>query len=196
MGIKKTLGLGAASAALGLSLIGGGTFAYFSSTATSTATFAAGTLKLGSSFNTPVALSNLKPGDYTVRTFTLSNEGTLDIKFLKLATSYTVTDAKGDNAGQDLGAHFKVKLLKDTYTGGSTDGYVLSEISLKELKNIPSYDLVTLGALPGGISAAQSKTFKVAFEFVDNGQDQNAFQGDSLALNWTFEALQGLGEAK
>ncbi|WP_340020966.1 TasA family protein [Paenibacillus sp. FSL K6-1096] len=196
MGIKKTLGLGAASAALGLSLIGGGTFAYFSSTATSTATFAAGTLKLGSSFNTPVALSNLKPGDYTVRTFTLSNEGTLDIKFLKLATSYTVTDAKGDNAGQDLGAHFKVKLLKDSYTSGSTDGYVLSEVTLKDLKNIPSYDLVTLGALPGGISAAQSKTFKVAFEFVDNGQDQNAFQGDSLALNWTFDALQGIGEAK
>jgi spore coat-associated protein N len=196
MGIKKTLGLGVASAALGLSLIGGGTFAYFSSTTTSTATFAAGTLKLGSSFNTPVALTNLKPGDYTVRTFTLSNDGTLDIKFLKLATSYTVTDALGDNAGQDLGDHFKVKLLKDTYTGGSTSGYVLSEVSLKDLKNIASYDLVAMGAVPGGIAAAQSKTFKVAFEFVDNSQDQNIFQGDSLSLNWTFDALQGLGEAK
>ncbi|QUL55380.1 SipW-dependent-type signal peptide-containing protein [Paenibacillus tritici] len=196
MGIKKTLGLGVASAALGLSLIGGGTFAYFSSTTTSTATFAAGTLKLGSSFNTPVALTNLKPGDYTVRTFTLSNDGTLDIKFLKLATSYTVTDSLGDNAGQDLGDHFKVKLLKDTYTGGSTSGYVLSEVSLKNLKNIASYDLVAMGAVPGGIAAAQSKTFKVAFEFVDNSQDQNIFQGDSLSLNWTFDALQGLGETK
>ncbi|MEK3796432.1 TasA family protein [Paenibacillus sp. FSL R7-0204] len=196
MGIKKTLGLGVASAALGLSLIGGGTFAYFSSTATSTATFAAGTLKLGSSFNTPVALTNLKPGDYTVRTFTLSNDGTLDIKFLKLATTYTVTDAKGDNAGQDLGDHFKVKLLDNSYTGGSLSGHVLSEISLKDLKNTPSYDLVAAGVLPGGIAAAGSKTFKIAFEFVDNTLDQNIFQGDGLALNWTFDALQGLGEAK
>ena len=34
MGIKKKLGLGVASAALGLSLIGGGTFAYFNDIAT------------------------------------------------------------------------------------------------------------------------------------------------------------------
>lgn len=196
MGIKKTLGLGVASAALGLSLIGGGTFAYFSSTATSTATFAAGTLKLGSSFNTPVALTNLKPGDYTVRTFTLSNDGTLDIKLLTLATSYTVTDAQGDNAGQDLGDHFKIKLLDSSYTSGPLAGHVLSEISLKDLKNTSSYDLVASGALPGGIAAAQSKTFKIAFEFVDNTLDQNIFQGDGLALNWTFNATQGLGEAK
>ena len=28
------------------------------------------------------------------------------------------------------------------------------------------------------------------FEFVDNGKDQNQFQGDKLQLNWTFDAQQ------
>lgn len=46
MGIKKTLGFGVATAALGLTLIGGGTFAYFSDSVETTGTFAAGTLDL------------------------------------------------------------------------------------------------------------------------------------------------------
>ena len=46
MSLKKKLGLGIASAVLGISLIGGGTFAYFSDTEVSNNTFAAGTLDL------------------------------------------------------------------------------------------------------------------------------------------------------
>lgn len=196
MGIKKTLGLGVASAALGLSLIGGGTFAYFSDTAESTATFAAGTLDLNTNPAENVNLSNLKPGDIAVRNFTLQNNGTLDIKELKLATAYTVNDAGGNNGAQDLGDHFKVKILDSSYVSGSIAGHVVSEISLKDLKNNANYDLITSGIVPGGISAAQSKVLKVAFEFVDNGQDQNIFQGDGLSLTWTFNAKQGAGELK
>ena len=33
-------------------------------------------------------------------------------------------------------------------------------------------------------------------EFVDNGKDQNQFQGDKLQLNWTFEAQQTAGEER
>lgn len=196
MGIKKTLGLGVASAALGLSLIGGGTFAYFSDTAESTATFAAGTLDLNTNPAEIVNLSNLKPGDIAVRNFTLQNNGTLDIKELKLATAYTVNDAGSNNGAQDLGDHFKVKILDSSYVSGSIAGHVVSEISLKDLKSNANYDLITSGVVPGGISAAQSKVLKVAFEFVDNGQDQNIFQGDGLSLTWTFNAKQGAGELK
>ncbi|MBW4085489.1 TasA family protein [Paenibacillus sp. S150] len=196
MGIKKTLGLGIASAALGLSLIGGGTFAYFSDTAQSTATFAAGTLDLNTNPSEIVSLSNLKPGDIAVRSFTLQNSGTLDIKELKLDSAYTVTDAGTDNGARDLGEHFKVKLLSDSYVSGDITNFVTGEISLKDLKDTANYDLISTGALPGGIAAGQSKVFKVAFVFVDNGQDQNVFQGDALALTWTFNAKQGLGELK
>jgi len=60
-------------------LIGGGTFAYFSDTATSTATFAAGTLDLNSDPSVIVNLGNLKPGDTITKNFKLKNDGTLDI---------------------------------------------------------------------------------------------------------------------
>jgi spore coat-associated protein N len=33
----------------------------------------------------------------------------------------------------------------------------------------------------------------VLFQFIDNGQDQNQFQGDSLKVDWTFNAEQGVG---
>lgn len=193
MGIKKTLGLGVASAALGLSLIGGGTFAYFSDTAQSTATFAAGTLDLNTNPTEIVNLQNLKPGDIAVRNFTLQNSGSLDIKGLKLVANYTVTDANANNLTQDLGNHFKVKILDSTYVSGDIAGHVISEISLKALKDLGNYDLISTGALPNGITNGQSANFKVAFEFVDNGLDQNIFQGDALALTWTFNATQAIG---
>ncbi|MEW8971267.1 MAG: TasA family protein, partial [Mesobacillus sp.] len=39
-------------------------------------------------------------------------------------------------------------------------------------------------------------TLYVMYEFVDNNQDQNIFQCDSLKLSWKFEGKQGPGEAK
>jgi spore coat-associated protein N len=83
MTIKKKLGLGVASAALGLSLIGGGSWAAFNDTATINNHFAAGTLDLsvghvnaGPNFD----LGNMKPGDSVKRLFTLNNVGSLAIK--------------------------------------------------------------------------------------------------------------------
>ena len=49
MGTKKKLGLGVASAALGLALVGGGTWAAFNDIETTQATYAAGTLDLNQS---------------------------------------------------------------------------------------------------------------------------------------------------
>ena len=62
MSLKKKLGMGVASAALGLSLIGGGTFAYFSDKEVSNNTFAAGTLDLALNPKTIVDIKDLKPG--------------------------------------------------------------------------------------------------------------------------------------
>ncbi len=62
MSLKKKLGMGVASAALGLSLIGGGTFAYFSDKEVSNNTFAAGTLDLTLDPKTLVDIKDLKPG--------------------------------------------------------------------------------------------------------------------------------------
>jgi spore coat-associated protein N len=92
MSIKKKLGLGVASAAIGLSLIGGGTWAAFNDTATINNHFAAGTLDLvvGQSNNSaPINfdLSNMKPGDSVQRIFKLNNAGSIAIKEVLLDTT-------------------------------------------------------------------------------------------------------------
>src|SRR5690625_1889144 len=67
MSIKKKLGMGVATAALGLSLVAGGTFAYFSDEEKSINSFASGTLDLNISPGEEESLAfnfnDLKPGD-------------------------------------------------------------------------------------------------------------------------------------
>ncbi|WP_223701372.1 TasA family protein [Sutcliffiella deserti] len=85
MSIKKKIGMGVASAALGLSLVGGGTWAAFNDTATINNHFAAGTLDLEVGKNHPshkmnFDLANMKPGDSVQRIFKLNNAGSIAIK--------------------------------------------------------------------------------------------------------------------
>ncbi len=109
MGIKQKLGLGVASAALGLALVGGGTYAYFSDSAEANATFAAGTLDLSADPTTIIDVDNIKPGDTMLRSFDLVNGGTLDIASIDLTTDYTV-HGNGNNS-EDFGKHIRVNFL-------------------------------------------------------------------------------------
>lgn len=197
MGIKKTLGLGVASAALGLTLIGGGTFAYFSDTAQSSASFNNGTLNLDSDPSVIVDINNLKPGDVITREFKLKNNGTLDISQVLLKTAAQVTDVNNDNGTYNLKDDIVVTFLvnKDK---------ISSPVLVKKLSELESLspDLVKAGILgsifgeKSGIKAGTQDKLAVQFAFIDNGQPQNYYQGDSLKLNWTFEAKQGAGELK
>ena len=45
----------------------------------------------------------------------------------------------------------------------------------------------------GGLLPQTEDYLWVQFEFEDNGKDQNIFQGDSLNLEWTFNASQEEG---
>lgn len=90
MSIKKKLGLGVASAALGLSLVGGGTWAAFNDTAKINNHFAMGTLDLTVGHVNAAAnfdLGNMKPGDSVLRVFKLQNAGSLAIKEVLLNTT-------------------------------------------------------------------------------------------------------------
>ncbi len=93
MSVKKKLSLGVASAALGLALIGGGTWAAFNDVETLNNSFAAGTLDLDvvsvDGGATTFELQNLKPGDTMERCFKLENKGTLAIKEVLMETSYS-----------------------------------------------------------------------------------------------------------
>ncbi|SEU23952.1 TasA family protein [Paenibacillus sp. NFR01] len=198
MNIKKTLGLGVISAALGLTMIGGGTFAYFSSTDTSNASFNNGTLLLNTDPSVLLDLSKLKPGDTVKRDFLLKNDGTLNIPKVLLKTAATVTDANGDNGNHNLKDDIIITFLKNQ-DKATTE---LLVISLADLEK-QSPDLVARGILGGflggeksGLKAGDKDTMTVQFAFKDTLTPQNYYQGDKLQLNWSFLANQEAGVAK
>lgn len=195
MDIKKQLGMGIMSAALGLSLIGGGTYAYFSDSEQSSNTFAAGTLDLSADPTTIVDVDKLQPGSSVTRNFELQNNGTLDIRKVYLETDYMVEDAESNNT-EDFGEHIQVQFL---YNADKFDEVVF-ETTLAELKNMSPEAVNENIFYPEfgeqGLEAGTIDDLTVKFNFVDNGENQNQFQGDSLQLNWTFNAEQGEGEKK
>ncbi|RSL30306.1 cell division protein FtsN [Salibacterium salarium] len=197
MGLKTKLGLGVSTAALGLSLIGGGTFAYFSDTAEADGTFSAGTVDLTAEPTQVIEVDNLKPGDWMIRSFDLENNGTIDIGSIKMDTSYSVDDVGGNNT-EDFGEHIKVSFL---YNDDKNDE-VIHETTLADLQS-QDPDVIEgnifsgwFGEHGGLLEAGTSDNLDVMFEFVDNGEDQNEFQEDSLSLTWEFEAMQADGEER
>lgn len=191
MSFTKKLGQAIVSGSIGLSLISGGTFAYFSDSIKTDNTFASGTLDLGLNPNAVVNISNIKPGDEIYREFTLENNGTLDIYKVLLNTKYSIKDWKSDNS-DDFGKHIKVTIMYNT----SSATVPVVETTLYDLQtktpDITAIDQFVGGTQdPDGIVAGQKEKIFVLFEFVDNGQDQNQFQGDQLKVDWTFNAEQG-----
>src|SRR5690625_3570042 len=193
MGIKRQLGIGILSATLGLTLVAGGTYAYFSDTEVTNNTFAAGTLDLSAEPTTIIDVDDLKPGDSVVRDFELQNNGTLDIERVTLETDYTVIDAEGDNT-EDFGDHIEVEFL---YNADKLDE-VIYQTTLSELKDMRSEAINEHIFYPAlgekGLEVGNTDDLDVKFNFVDNWYDQNQFQGDSLELEWTFIADQIPGE--
>lgn len=194
MSFKKKIGLSVATAVLGVSMITGGTFAYFSDQEVTNNTFAAGTLDLSVNPETVINIDNIKPGDSMLREFVLSNDGTLKIENVNLETVYSVTD-KGLNNYDDFGKHIKVNFLwnwdKESEPIFETTLYDLNKMDPDVVKR----DLWDpLWKQKGGLEPGATNDFWVEFEFLDNGKDQNIFQGDSLKLTWKFNATQTKGE--
>ena len=199
MDIKKKLAMGIVTGAMAVSLIGGGTYAYFNDVEVNNSSFAAGTLDINvagnDTANAIIDVSNLKPGDTMERSFKLNNTGSLDVSKVLLSSKYTVTDAKGNNGSADFGEHIKVQFLYN-YDKGNVVVYNTTLAAL-QTSNVTERNLLAwiFGAENRGLKAGTSDNLIVKYEFIDNG-DQNIFQGDSLKLDWTFEAKQTAGESK
>ncbi|MDY0404814.1 TasA family protein [Virgibacillus sp. 179-BFC.A HS] len=197
MSIKKKLGMGIATGVLAVGLIGGGTFAYFSDTEVNAGSFAAGTLDIdvkgNDTNNAIIKVDNIKPGDTMTRDLKLNNVGSLDISKVLLTSKYTVKDAKGDNKGADFGEYIKVKLINK-----DSGKEVIRETTLKKLSEAGETDLLRLlsASVNSALGSGKSINLQVKFEFVDNNKDQNVFQGDSLTLDWIFDAKQTKGEER
>lgn len=199
MGIKAKLGLSMATAALGISLVGGGTFAYFSATENTTGTFAAGYIDLTANPTTVINVTDIKPGDSWTKSFTLKNTGTVDIAKVLLRTTYEVGDY-GSNNTLDLGNYIKVDFLRNT-TNDLPGEYIIESMTLNQLQaltNSQDPDVVKdkLGWFTDWIDNSgldkinngESNDFSVRFTFVNENSEQNQFQRDSLTLHWDFEA--------
>ncbi|WP_186576028.1 TasA family protein [Aquibacillus kalidii] len=192
MNLTKKLGYALSSAALGLVLVTGGTFAYFSDTVKAENTFAAGTLDLALDPEVIIDMENMVPGDSQFRTFYIENNGTIDIKEVLLKTSYEVEDANNNNT-DDFGKHIRINFLENVDKSEDYDyNDIIFSTTLYDLQNM-SPDAVEKNIFgfegeQSGLPAGTNDTMYVEFEFVDNEEDQNQFQGDTLKLDWTFEA--------
>lgn len=189
----KKFKAGLLSIMLGIALISGGTYAYFSDNKITDNTFASGTLDLSVNPNTLIDVKNIKPGDSFLRNFTLKNNGSLDIGKVFIETNYTVNDAKGDNT-EDFGEHIAVEFLLNM----DKHNQPIYKTTLASLKNMSPDAVAKNITIPAigkeGLPKGASDRLVVKFTFVDNGEDQNQFQGDSLKLEWKFVAMQAKGE--
>ncbi len=186
MNLKKKVWTGLLTATLGISLISGGTYAYFNDVEETNNNFEAGTLDLrldaDSAIDLNFSVENIKPGDKMYRQVQFHNEGSLDIQDVTLNTNYTVNDAKEDNYGEDFADHILVTIYEPRTSP------IVENVPLSELDGTV---LAENGIAPGGRTI-----YTLKYEFKDNGQSQNQFQGDSIDLNVTYTANQEEGTSR
>ncbi|WP_262174190.1 CalY family protein [Saccharococcus sp. Marseille-Q5394] len=206
MNLKKKLAMSIATGALAVSMIGGGTYAYFNDVEVSTNQFKAGTLNLAMNPSTLINLDKLKPGDWMPRYFELENKGNLDINQVLLSTEYT----QGGGGDVDFGKHIRVNFLTNVDKAGISgpiwnpkvkpSNPIVSK-TLYELKTMTPDAVANLSNTiftfeDSGLKAGNTDHLFVVFEFVDDATDQNALQGAYIDLKWSFKATQHEGSMK
>lgn len=205
--------MGVASAALGLSLVGGGTWAAFSDTETVKSTFAAGELNfqvqtLGGqeivNGESVLNINNMKPGDTKKYMFDLNNIGSLAIKeiFIKGermssewsngATPYGEIDADFANSEKEFLKQFKIKIQDGHEADPIYDGNLWTY-----LKDTTERDVIAAASAPGRGLPVDTDIDRVVvtLEFQDLGGrgGQNKFMNDKAAFKFILTATQWEG---
>ncbi|WNS76387.1 TasA family protein [Bacillus sp. DTU_2020_1000418_1_SI_GHA_SEK_038] len=208
MTIKKKLTLGIASAALGLSLVGGGTFAAFNDVETMNNTLKSGVLDLKVDPSVIFNVSKLKPGDYMLRDFKIENIGTLDIEKVLMHTSIEVKDREGNIVDSDFASQFIINFLTSDLQPIITPW---DNVSLQDLKGLTdngkSPDITTylkqglIVPLKPDLPVGDTDHIVVMITFKnDDKKDnetglyfQNEYQGLDMKLTLNLEATQYSG---
>lgn len=211
MSIKKKMGLGILAGALGVSLIGGGTWAAFNDVEKTDNKFYAGTLDLvvgeGTTFD--FNISNLKPGDHFTKQLVLNNNGSLDINQIlvhanklsgwsdkdEIGLNTKIGPGSAVNNEDEFLGQFNVDITK-------SDGTSVYTGSLANLVNAPADELTDTDASTVGLATGGTETFTIKVTFVEDGtlfpnsrlHVQNKYQGEKSNLQFVFEATQMPGE--
>ncbi|ANX13742.1 hypothetical protein ABE41_017165 [Fictibacillus arsenicus] len=201
MSIKKKIGLGVASGALGLAMISGGTWAAFSDSETlADNDFFAGTLDLKPEMESSALfeISDLAPGDTMTRNINLTNAGSVDIKHVWFDVTYTLNDV-ANPTGVPIDPSNMNKLEDDIKVSiFNLDGspleamkrdnttLVLTGLTLKELRDLGEVDISRNGLAAG---SGDSDRYEIKLEYVNLG-NQNHQQGDSITAQLIFNAQQ------
>ncbi len=198
--MKKIMGLTIA-ALLIIGIVGGGTYAYFSDTESSTGnTLSAATLDLkingGDAAITTFNVSDVAPGDSDSANSTLRNAGSLTGELDVATSAITNTPYAGGGEFQDgtgdLGANAEIAMYIDIdMSGGPTagdvglksDGTTYDPSVALDYDVIDNYDTETWDAV-ANMATAVSYGFRVEWR-VDTGVG-NAIQGDSVSFDIDF----------
>jgi spore coat-associated protein N len=213
MSVKKKMSMGILAGALGVSLIGGGTWAAFNDVEATDNSFKAGTLDLvvGETTTMDFEIKNLKPGDYFTKKLVLDNNGSLDINQIKIHA----TKEKGWEDKDILGLNSKVKsddvknnedeFLEQFSVVISPEGSEekVYEDTLAKLVSGKGVDELTdTDTDKIGLKAGSTAKYDVKVTFTEDPETfegsriykQNKYQGEESKLKFVFEATQMPGE--
>lgn len=186
MSVKKHIVMGMITGLAGMALISGGTVAFFSDDIYTENKVLSGTLDLDISDNDGVLFEfvNKKPGDTFDYSFDLINAGTLGMKDITLYSDYETANRDGVLEKNGFAEQLLVTKLQ-------VDGHNVlpkEKMTLAALKENP---VILAENIASSSSALQ---VYVAFEFIKTEKDQNKYQGNTMKLHWTFEAIQEDGD--
>ncbi|TYR75251.1 cell division protein FtsN [Rossellomorea vietnamensis] len=211
MTLKKKISYGVMSAALGLSLVGGGTWAAFNDVEAMSNSMEAGVLDLKVDPTVVFDVSKLVPGDTMHRLFKVENVGNLDINQVLMHTELIVTDKDGNPSKKDFGSQFKVQWLTSDFQPIITPFHKATLADLEQLtKKGESPDITTyikelLGhQFKSDLPVNDTDHIIMSVEFLDKKQKdsqtglykQNKFQGHGMKVIFNLEATQYKGESR
>ncbi|MEC3882809.1 TasA family protein [Halobacillus sp. HZG1] len=209
MGIKKKLGMGVMAGALGLSLVGGGTYAAFNDVETAQGNYSAGELDLSlGHLNKSLSVNNLVPGDTIKRSFEIMNSGNVDIAEVLFDVDSNFQPGNAVNGGnKDEGAflgQFNIQMLDSDGRDILADHFG-GTATVADLVSAEAFDIASSDGFDKKDGENRdSDTITMVVEFVENSDDsngdgehdQNMYQGNSTTLDFNFEATQKGGQPR
>ena len=172
-----------ASSGVLLAGVWGGAMALFTDTeSVASGDFTSGSVAIGvTPVSTSLALANIAPGDKVTAPVTVTNDGTLDLR-------YAVTSVAGGDAGlaSALAVTVKAGVADCTNGGFAASGAPVAGGTLSAL----SFGDVTPGAQAGDRTLAPGGSDELCVQVALPTSAANALQGKTASATFTFSAEQ------